>query len=159
MAKSKPDTVSADPLFKWFKADKKNRSALRDAGYTDGRITNWKTRGIPRAEVGPVAKLMKITYERYLTDAGENTAREPEVAYGVTPEALEIAQAFQKLPPGRQAAFRELIFLEAVVARRYPWLIQGRPPGESYNDFERAMERDFVGITGRLMMKEGKDKQ
>lgn len=156
MAKSKPDTVSATPLFDWFKADKKNRRELRDAGYTDGRITNWKNRGIPRAEVGAVARLMGITFERYLSDAGELKVKEPDAVYGVSPDALAVAQAWQKLSPERQAAFREMIFLEAVVAQRYPWLITGRPSGESYTDYERAMEKDFVGITGRLMMKDKK---
>jgi hypothetical protein len=158
MARSKPDTVSAKPLFAWFDADKKNRKVLRDAGYTDGRITNWRTRGIPRAEVGAVAQLMNSTYERYLADAGELKVKEPDAIYGVSKEALEIAQAFQKLPPARQAAFREAIFLEAIVAQRYPWLIRGRPAGESYNEYERAMERDIVSIAGRIMMKEGNKK-
>lgn len=68
--KAKPDTVPAAPLFEWFKGDKKRRAQLRAAGYSDGRITNWKSRGIPRSEVGEVGAVMGISYEQYLTLAG-----------------------------------------------------------------------------------------
>lgn len=70
MAKKLPDTVPAGPLFAWFKTDKKNRGKLRQAGYSDGRITNWRVRGIPRGEVGAVAEIMATTYEQYLAAAG-----------------------------------------------------------------------------------------
>lgn len=66
----KPDTVSSLPLFQWFRADKTRRASFRAAGYSDGRITNWKARGIPRAEVGAVAQLMGLTYEEYLAATG-----------------------------------------------------------------------------------------
>lgn len=73
--KVKPDTVSHLPLFEWFAADKKNRAKLRAAGYTDGRITNWKRRkGIPRGEVSEVARIMGLNHEAYLAMAGEDGA-------------------------------------------------------------------------------------
>lgn len=59
-------TVSAGPLFDWFAQDKNNRAKLRSAGYSDGRITNWKSRGIPRAEIGNIAPFMGMTYEEYV---------------------------------------------------------------------------------------------
>lgn len=62
-------TISAGPLFDWFAQDKGNRAKLRTAGYTDGRITNWKSRGIPRGEVGNIAPLMGMTYEQYILTA------------------------------------------------------------------------------------------
>lgn len=70
MAKPKPDTISSAPLFRWFDADKSRRRTFREAGYSDGRITNWKKRGIPRAELGPVAAHMGLTYEEYAAAAG-----------------------------------------------------------------------------------------
>lgn len=92
MAKQKaaPETVSHKPLFEWFEADKKNRGALRAAGYTDGRITNWKRRrGIPRGEIEAVAKLMGLTYDQYLARAGEApTLKQARGAYAVSPEAI-----------------------------------------------------------------------
>ena len=59
-------TVSAGPLYEWFERDRNNRARLRAAGYTDGRITNWKSRGLPRAEVGNIAQFMGMTYEEYV---------------------------------------------------------------------------------------------
>ena len=71
-----------------------------------------------------------------------------------SPESKDIAIAWQKLPAERRQAFRDQIFLEAIIATQYPWLIRGRPAGESYDQFERAMERDIVRITKRLLMQE-----
>lgn len=62
-------TISAGPLFDWFAQDRNNRAKLRAAGYSDGRITNWKSRGIPRGEVGNIAPLMGMTYEQYILTA------------------------------------------------------------------------------------------
>lgn len=59
-------TLPAGPLFEWFDQDRNNRARLRAAGYSDGRITNWKSRGIPRAEVGNIAPFMGMTYEEYV---------------------------------------------------------------------------------------------
>src|SRR4051812_47474261 len=70
MAKAKPDTVSAGPLFEWVRADKGGRGKVGAAGYSDGRITNWKARGIPRAEIGDIAAQMGLSYEEYLSATG-----------------------------------------------------------------------------------------
>jgi hypothetical protein len=70
-ARPKPETVSSKPLFSWFDQEKGRRTRFAKAGdYSDGRITNWKSRGIPAAEVGRIANLMGISYEEYLTAAG-----------------------------------------------------------------------------------------
>lgn len=61
-------SVSAKPLYDWFAKDKNNRATLKKF-YSDARITNWKTRGIPRAEVGNVAQFMGLTYEQYIAEA------------------------------------------------------------------------------------------
>lgn len=92
MPKPPPDTVSSVPLFDWFKLDKSRRSALRRAGYSDGRITNWKSRGIPRAEVGSVAAIMGLTYEEYLAAAGIESAS----SYGLK-LGIEEAEALKRL--------------------------------------------------------------
>lgn len=62
-------TVSPKPLFDWFEDNKAHRAKLRQAGYSDGRITNWKRRGIPKGEVGNIAPLMGMTYEEYVMAA------------------------------------------------------------------------------------------
>lgn len=61
-------SVSAKPLYDWFAKDKNNRATLKKF-YSDARITNWKTRGIPRAEVGNVAQFMGLSYEQYIEAA------------------------------------------------------------------------------------------
>lgn len=115
MAKQKasPETVSHRPLFEWFEADKKNRARLREAGYTDGRLTNWKKRGIPRAEVAAIAAPMGLSYEQYLMKAGEPVAlREPSAEYrGVSDEALEVARGYDQLSADCQEHVRRQIEL------------------------------------------------
>lgn len=90
--KASADTVSSKPLFDWFRAERKRRSAFRAAGYSDGRITNWKSRGIPRAELGRVANIMGMTYEEYLAAAGV----EVKGGYGLRLQ-LEEAEAIKRL--------------------------------------------------------------
>lgn len=140
--KAKAETVSHRPLFDWFKADKKNRARLRAAGYSDGRITNWKVRGgIPRAELAAVAAFMGLTYEQYLQRAGETppVAMEPAGSYRATvsDDALEIARAFDQLQPQAKAYIREQVFIYTVIDKSFPWLRHGRPMGTTYEEFER----------------------
>ena len=87
-----------------------------------------------------------------LAQRAEEAAATPYVAS----EALEIANVWLKLPKERREWFRELMCLEAVVASHYPWLIFGRPRSESYDDYERRVERDIVRIAERLTKMEGK---
>jgi hypothetical protein len=139
--RSKPETVSARPLFDWFKADKGNRAKLRSVGYTDGRITNWKARGLPRAEVGGVALIMGITFEQYLVRAGEiapNAAHQPAAIYrGLSEEALQIARAFDRMTPQTKDRVREHVFLQAVIDVSFPWLRSGKPVSANYEEFEQ----------------------
>lgn len=107
--KAKPDTVTATPLFDWFGADKKNRKALRQAGYTDGRITNWKKRGIPRGEVEGVAKIMGLTYDQYLGAAGAPV----QASHGLK-LALEEAEAMRRLQKALPAWRRYVLGLAMV---------------------------------------------
>jgi hypothetical protein len=100
-------------------------------------------------------KLLELEHGS-MDHAGAQLAKKSARDARLSPEATDIAIAWQKLPPTRQQAFRDSIFLEAVVATSYPWLVRGRPQSESYNDFEKSMERDIVRITKRLMMEDGK---
>lgn len=92
-AKAKPDTAPSGPLFDWFAADRKNRAKMRAEGYSDGRITNWKSRGIPLAELGRVAHLMAITYDEYLALADVSI---PNLDGPVSPN-IEEAHALRRL--------------------------------------------------------------
>lgn len=133
-------TVSAAPLFDWFKADKANRGRLRAAGYTDGRITNWRERGIPRAQVGAVAAKMGLSFEQYLERAGEpvNEVREAGAIYqALSDEALEIARAFDQMQPQTKERVREHVFIYSIVDKSFPWLRTGRPVSDTYGKFER----------------------
>lgn len=138
--RAKPATVSAAPLFDWFKAEKSHRGRLRAAGYTDGRITNWKKRGIPRAEVPAVAGHMGLTFEQYLVKAGEQVHQleQPASRYGTLSEdALEIARAFDKMQPQTRERVREHVFIYSVIDRSFPWLRSGKPVSDKYDAFEK----------------------
>lgn len=109
--KARPELISHLPLFRWFEADKKNRAKLRDAGYTDGRITNWKRRaGIPRAEIADVAAIMGLSYEDYLLEAGAapNSVHQARASYVVGDDTLELLQGYTKAQPSWQLALRLL---------------------------------------------------
>lgn len=70
-------------------------------------------------------------------------AAQPEGTY-LTEAAIEIARVFMKLPTERQEWFRDLMCLEAAIATHYPWLIFGRPRRESYDQYEKRVERDLL---------------
>ena len=68
-------------------------------------------------------------------------AEEPAPAYGLAPEALEIARAWSALPAHRRQCVRESIFFEAAVSSLYPWLTVGRPGTKSYDEFEERLQK------------------
>lgn len=144
MAKAQSATVSSSPLFEWFKLDKGNRAKLRAAGFTDGRITNWKARGIPRAEVGAVAQVMTLNYDEYLVAAGEKVKARPKIGPAdLSEDALEIARAFDHMEPQTQERARELVFMLSVIDKSFPWLRTGRPVAHSYGTFEKWHEENM----------------
>lgn len=56
---------------------------------------------------------------------------------GVTPEALEIARAFDRMQPQTQERAREMVFLLSIIDRSFPWLRSGKPVSENYSKFEK----------------------
>lgn len=110
--KAKPDTVTAKPLFDWFTASKKNRKLLREAGYSDGRITNWKARGIPRGEVEAVAEIMGLTYDQYLGASGAPVKASNGLELG--PEEAKAVKCLQAALP----AWRQFVLSLATVESR-----------------------------------------
>lgn len=94
MAKAKPETAPASPLFKWFAGKPGRRSEFRlRTGYSDGRITNWNRRGVPLAELGRIAGEMGLTYEEYLAEAGVPSKR----ADGPVSQNIEEERAIRRL--------------------------------------------------------------
>lgn len=161
MAKAKPETVSSTPLFEWFDADKKNRMKLRIAGYSHGRLTNWKTRGIPRAEVGEIAELMGLSYEQYMAAAGAVPEQQRKVPSDqLSPEAIEIARAFDRMEPQTQSQIRQHVFIYSIIDRSFPWLRLGRPVSASYGQFEKwhadNLEANITVKAQSLPPKDGK---
>lgn len=59
-------------------------------------------------------------------------------------EAIEIATAWDTLPPDTKKAIRDRVFLEAIVAKHYPWLRATAHHRESYREFEARVERDIA---------------
>lgn len=151
-------------------ADWKREHQVSDAEIAErvGRkrptVNSWLNKREPNlADFIAICEAMRadpaaILFGRPLVNPDE--AREPPALYveQLSPEALDVARAWSKLTPARQHAIREWVFLETVVTKHYPWLIQGRPPGESYNDYEKAVEQDIVRIAGRMLMTEERNK-
>jgi transcriptional regulator with XRE-family HTH domain len=82
---------------------------------------------------------------------GAHEVREPLAEYrGLSRDALEIARMYSQLTPERREWFRNLMALEAIVTKHYPWLMFGRPKKESYDEYERRIERDLLRIAARL---------
>lgn len=71
-------------------------------------------------------------------------ARQPEARYGVSPEALEVARAFDQLQPQARAFIREQVFIYTVIDKSFPWLRHGKPMGTSYEDFEKWHQRNIA---------------
>src|SRR5688572_2391102 len=109
--KATPETVSSKRLFDWFNDDSANRGKLRSEGYSDGRITNWRKRGIPRAEVPAIAALMGLTFEQYVGETGGQVARQPAAHYGLSEAALEVARKFDELSQECQRHVRQQVEL------------------------------------------------
>lgn len=111
--RARPKTVPSKHLFDWFDANSANRAKLRNEGYSEGRISNWKTRGIPRAEVPAIAALMGLTFEQYVGETGaQTTAREPAAQYSALSQAaLEVARKFDELSQECQQHVRQQVEL------------------------------------------------
>lgn len=111
--KATPEPVSSKRLFDWLEADRSRRPNLRKAGYSQGRISNFKTRGIPRAEVPAIAALMGLTFEQYVGETGaQTTLRQPVAQYsGLSAAALEVARVFDQLSKECQEHVRQQVAL------------------------------------------------
>jgi transcriptional regulator with XRE-family HTH domain len=84
-------------------------------------------------------------------------AQQPPAEYQtLSEESLEIARMWDQLAPDRRDWFRQLMALEAIVAKHYPWLMFGRPKRESYNEYERRIERDLLRLAARLQGEKSK---
>jgi transcriptional regulator with XRE-family HTH domain len=64
-------------------------------------------------------------------------------SYNLTPEAEEVARVWMSLPPQLAEWMRALLNQQAVIAKRYPYLVFGRPSSESYDQFERRAEQSY----------------
>lgn len=147
--KASPAAVSADPLFSWFDASPANRAKLRAAGYTDGRITNWRRRGIPRAQVGDVAGLMGLTFEQYMARAGvRHHVADPQQQYTLEADALMLD--FLALPEGlREHVARKTAELRAYAQGLPSFLREAlKPPAdaERYRAWERDIEAAMLNL-------------
>lgn len=124
------------------------------------KVDGWMKGSHPRPDL-----LYRIADEfgvdpRWLaTGAGKMVVDVTPVAPSeVPPEARDIALAWMRLTPTRQHAIREWVFLESVIAQHYPWLMPGRPPGQSYVDYEKSVEKDILLTTRHLMMQQQEGK-
>jgi len=64
----------------------------------------------------------------------------------LTAAAEEIAMLWVQLPADRREWFREFLYQQTAMIKRYPWLVFGRPSSESYTDFERRAEQNYAAM-------------
>ncbi len=70
----------------------------------------------------------------------------PQAEPKLSADAIELANVWQRLPADRRACFRDMIYLEAVVHSSVPWLSISRPTKESYEQFEKRVQRAWRDI-------------
>ncbi len=165
--RTRPVHATATPLSRRFEEGALSRKGVAKAlGVEVQNVTNWLARGVPSEKIDDLAELCGITPEQYKVEAGMRAKRKAVApqppspdASQLSPEAIDVARAWMQLTPPRRHAIREWVFLETVVAKHYPWLMVGRPHGESYNEYEKSVESDLVRITKQLMMEKERDKK
>lgn len=102
------------------------------------RIVNGESEDPKTATVKPLASYFGISVDELRgskIDAKEHTGR----FRALSEDALELLSAFERLPPERQQAYKDFLFLEVFALEQMPWLRRGRPIRESYEDYERRM--------------------
>jgi hypothetical protein len=136
-------TASAAPMFEFIRNHRPSQAAFAaEIDETKQTITNWRKRGIPLHAVAKVAARMGWTYEKYMDAAAGKAPVREDGALSLL--ARDIALRWMELSPDRQDWFRDLIFSMHFMEARFPAMKKGRPRGESYSGFERAVERDMA---------------
>jgi transcriptional regulator with XRE-family HTH domain len=102
------------------------------------RIMSGATKKPGTSTLKKLADFFSVTIDELLSDRKEWATTTGKFA-PLTPQAMDLLVAFQRLSPERQQAYLDTIFMEAFMLDHMPWLRQGRPKKESYQDFERRM--------------------
>lgn len=107
-SKQKAETVPAEPLFRWFEEEKGRRARFsREAHYSSAVVTNWRVRGIPRAEVSKVAAHMGLTEEAYRAEAGAPIVPPPSVLpVGLPKDEAELLRDYRRSSDGWKLTLR-----------------------------------------------------
>ncbi len=93
MGRGKPDTAPAKPLFDWFKAKPgRRREFIAATGFSDGRVTNWKSRGIPLAALDRTARAMGLSYDEYMARASGKPSPKRETVAVLDPAVARNAK-------------------------------------------------------------------
>jgi transcriptional regulator with XRE-family HTH domain len=147
------------------------RRAMRDRGYkskrgassgvdvgplaTAARVSREMARRYTEGSALPDANRLQVIADwlqvraAWLRDgegemATAHAAREDTAPpYGLTPDAEDVARVWMSLPPQLAEWIRALLNQQAVIVKRYPWLVFGRPSSESYSEFERRAEQSY----------------
>lgn len=90
------------------------RKFALDHGYTAADITNWKARGVPRAELPKIANWCGLTVEAYIAEATGRPVQRPL-------EAAALLDDYNALPDG----LKEIIARKTAALRRY---VDSLPP-------------------------------
>lgn len=142
----KQQTVPAGPLFKRIEAKRGGKAAFaKQLDIDHGRLSNWKKRGIPWAQVTRVAAAIGMAREEYLAEAGlsQKIARQPRGQYTI--EASTLLEDFNALPDWLQEHIaRKTAELRKMSDSLAPMVRDGMkgPPKDParYREWERGIE-------------------
>jgi hypothetical protein len=103
--------ISAGPLISRLASRGVAQSKFAvDHGYKPADITNWKARGVPRAELPKIAQWCGLTVEAYLAEASGN-----QTGVQRPLEAAALLDDYNALPDG----LKEIVARKAAALRRF----------------------------------------
>lgn len=102
---------------------------------TPQAVSGWRATGrYDKIHLPQIVALTKKPYSFFLEEISGATG----APHGdLTPEAIEIARAFDRMEPQTQAQVRQHVFIYSIIDRSFPWLRLGRPVSASYGQFEK----------------------
>lgn len=116
------------------------------AGTTQQVVSAIIRRGSTRSTyTAQLAKACGVSPDWLATGKGTmlTEAREPATPYALTPEARELAVAWDKLSPPLQSAVRTLVFSMASAQTVARWLVIEPPKSDGYAAWEDAIQRAY----------------
>lgn len=104
---------------------------------------NGSSRSLKGDNLVAVARVLRVDPGWLSTGKGQMVSEEGAVFEAISPDALEIAQAWMKLSPALRASVRTMVFSMAAAHSVARWLVIEAPKGDGYQAWERAVENAY----------------